>query len=920
MEVILTNSVRPGILVEKEFFVHSNQNVPGDPKALSHPPFFVSVVHSAPDLKRRNAMPELQEITSSLPSGKMLPRRNTSGDRLGDLADFLRGPPPPGNFMSIPDDFSTSPLVGSRWKIFRFFHKRRKGKKHPPPIIKLPDSAVSARTSSGLRHIAISIPTEHSHLGTAVPPQDAAAPEAAEMPTSHQVSDQGPQLVQITMPDQGKRASRLGLDDHDSLSSASFAQGSGAIIDEVTGLAPPPRKASVLSIVPSGEEIPSSKGKGPRIQSDPQGSAWREYEAPLSPLGLSRLRPHAVMRESRFPRYGPEPEMRQSRSISEPAASGVASRMAHSAAPAATTTLTGTTSRQSKRHSQQNSHEGYESSSHHRQGHRHQAWPLRTHSLAFSKDDGRGVGPTAAGASAIVAVVGKKDYNDDEFVTPLRIVSTNSLGAIALPARTSSRRARTTESETGGAVVGSVGSRSGRTFAVASGIRSVHGSIHDGGNGNSNNNNNNNNNNGGGTHNCASFAESIVTTESSPRVLKAQTATAYQSVPIVVRPPSRPGVEAAEPPLDLDNPDDGWRYYALLPPRRLSEDVGEGTAGRHERKQRDVDRFQAHPYPRLGPDSAAVKQQQKKSDVRRSQPLDLPPSHHHYHHYRRNKQDHTTSRTPTHESRRSQGAELVPSPSPSPSSPSIPPSSSLPSSLLSLSFSPTTTSSSDSLPRSRRHRHRHHHRRRSSVSPPPSYYRLREQQAAQEERAARRARQTARALARDKAARDRWEMRRRRRRDGEARARDVERRVRRLERRGAAVERGVAALAAALNRLLLLQGREPVALPAPPDAASPSSSSSSPPPTAFRRRRRRSSSSAAEDPRPKPGRAARRRPTPLDPLSRVCAGAREDSAEGSQRASVGAGAGDEVLGPRGDGEAREAEAEKAVVRTRSRRR
>ncbi|KAI1181292.1 hypothetical protein F4777DRAFT_585196 [Nemania sp. FL0916] len=94
-------------------------------------------------------------------------RRRSSG--LRELIQFFRkAPPPPTNFMSIPDDFSTS-SEEDKWgkfktRVFRRSSSSRRSRKRRPPVIMLPDSAVAARTTGGHRYIAISIPTEHSPL------------------------------------------------------------------------------------------------------------------------------------------------------------------------------------------------------------------------------------------------------------------------------------------------------------------------------------------------------------------------------------------------------------------------------------------------------------------------------------------------------------------------------------------------------------------------------------------------------------------------------------------------------------------------------------------------------------------------------------------------------------------------------------
>lgn len=137
-----------------------------------------------------------------------------AGEReaLSELATFLRNvSPPPGNYMSLPDPTSPTTLSsvsssirrrasrkakkrgplrkalalfrrGSGSKTSRLSKKRsasqlapecspssasnnKKVKRRRPPRIKLPDTAVAGTTVEGFRHIAISIPIEHAHLG-----------------------------------------------------------------------------------------------------------------------------------------------------------------------------------------------------------------------------------------------------------------------------------------------------------------------------------------------------------------------------------------------------------------------------------------------------------------------------------------------------------------------------------------------------------------------------------------------------------------------------------------------------------------------------------------------------------------------------------------------------------------------------------
>lgn len=150
---------------------------------------------------------ELRRRTQYLPREG---RWTVSGDHeaIRELTNFLRNvTPPPSNLMSVPSPTTTTlssmssirrrkagTKTGALMKMVRLFRrnsskkqkkllrkpssraKRTPGsppglKRSPakrgrrPPRIKLPDTAVAGRTVDGHRHIAISIPIEHAHLG-----------------------------------------------------------------------------------------------------------------------------------------------------------------------------------------------------------------------------------------------------------------------------------------------------------------------------------------------------------------------------------------------------------------------------------------------------------------------------------------------------------------------------------------------------------------------------------------------------------------------------------------------------------------------------------------------------------------------------------------------------------------------------------
>ncbi|KAJ0123385.1 hypothetical protein J7T55_011850 [Diaporthe amygdali] len=153
------------------------------------------------------ARPQSRPFPRGIPGER---RRTSEGEdeAWGEMAAFLRNvTPPPTNFMSVPSEPYSPTTVSSRSSIRRRNIKKKKGTlrrclsflrgasrqkkvlrkpsvkpsvrpasppitrsparkyKKRPPRIKLPDSAISGRTVDGHRHIAISIPIEHAHLG-----------------------------------------------------------------------------------------------------------------------------------------------------------------------------------------------------------------------------------------------------------------------------------------------------------------------------------------------------------------------------------------------------------------------------------------------------------------------------------------------------------------------------------------------------------------------------------------------------------------------------------------------------------------------------------------------------------------------------------------------------------------------------------
>ncbi|TLD22404.1 hypothetical protein PspLS_07908 [Pyricularia sp. CBS 133598] len=118
------------------------------------------------------------------PRVRMVIRQRRESQNLRELGEFLRSKtPPPSNYMSRDNDPAPTPALSELAKKNKKFSlkavlarkpaRESKGKQIAQPLqpIKLPDTAVAGRTAAGHRHIAISIPVEHSHLGPEIKSQ-----------------------------------------------------------------------------------------------------------------------------------------------------------------------------------------------------------------------------------------------------------------------------------------------------------------------------------------------------------------------------------------------------------------------------------------------------------------------------------------------------------------------------------------------------------------------------------------------------------------------------------------------------------------------------------------------------------------------------------------------------------------------------
>ncbi|KAL2138134.1 hypothetical protein VTI28DRAFT_7391 [Corynascus sepedonium] len=121
---------------------------------------------------------------------KRMRERNTTRE----LIDFFRETsPPPGNLMSTPDSFEeTPPKRLKRFSLWPFGKRHQRDKKTKRGLIRLPDSAVAGTTTGGHRHIAISIPVEHAHLGLEAEEPELPTAKLSEQPLQEHKSGNEP--------------------------------------------------------------------------------------------------------------------------------------------------------------------------------------------------------------------------------------------------------------------------------------------------------------------------------------------------------------------------------------------------------------------------------------------------------------------------------------------------------------------------------------------------------------------------------------------------------------------------------------------------------------------------------------------------------------------------------------------------------
>lgn len=122
---------------------------------------------SVPVLNRRNSTSKLSDISRFIHERAQSSRdlaMESNRESMIALSDFLRRSEPPAtNFMSRPESDASS-LHSRKKSAFKIFGRQKSQKTTKGlKLMRLPDSAVAAKTTSGARHIAISIPLEYDH-------------------------------------------------------------------------------------------------------------------------------------------------------------------------------------------------------------------------------------------------------------------------------------------------------------------------------------------------------------------------------------------------------------------------------------------------------------------------------------------------------------------------------------------------------------------------------------------------------------------------------------------------------------------------------------------------------------------------------------------------------------------------------------
>ncbi|KAI1261531.1 hypothetical protein F5Y18DRAFT_431117 [Xylariaceae sp. FL1019] len=458
-----------------------------------------------------------------------------------DLIQFLKKPPPPSNYMSLPDSFSSSSEDDKWHKLkHKVLRQQRKTRRHRPPTIRLPDSAVAATTIGGHRHIAISIPLQYSHLAALSAPQypiydsiEAAFQREVESRFGSWRASPSDRIVTVLNPV---------AEDRESLSSVPISPRASLVLQEhQTALSPPPKRARPHSValLPSQEQRynPDKPRDSAKRRSLPR--IGRPMSLPLEPTGASQSGQETASQHASWPSTGTGPRTSRDSYRYIPRIDPIPS------------------SQSSKRRSQPRADEGTNEKER----------PVRVEEASTSRH-----------------LVAREGSQDREVITTIPASHPGQPQIVlTLPSRTSSKRNRWKNFPADQRPNISITDQ-GEPVTSQRSSHSGNGS----GNGSSGSN---------GHRPRGSVAESLMTTTSSPKLLKAQMATAYRPVPIVAHPP---GTEV-ESPLDLNFPEPPPRQAARtlyveagLPPGTDTEERGRSRKARvREKKLRDVGKLKA---------------------------------------------------------------------------------------------------------------------------------------------------------------------------------------------------------------------------------------------------------------------------------------------------------------------------------------
>ncbi|TLD07224.1 hypothetical protein PgNI_10582 [Pyricularia grisea] len=238
------------------------------------------------------------------PRLRMVIRQRRESQNLRELGEFLRSKtPPPSNYMSRDNDPTpASPLSDLAKKNKKFSFKavlarkparESKGKQIAQPLqpIKLPDTAVAGRTAAGHRHIAISIPVEHSHLGPEIKSQYPIferqdAPASLNAIESYYMEQDEPLTGNVLGPvpevsgeSDENEPDLINTSQASSLSSPCTPHTAAESQSDFSAVSP-----KVLGATDHEDRFPSSDFYRPSLSSDYPLESWARSETPLSEL------------------------------------------------------------------------------------------------------------------------------------------------------------------------------------------------------------------------------------------------------------------------------------------------------------------------------------------------------------------------------------------------------------------------------------------------------------------------------------------------------------------------------------------------------------------------------------------------------------------------------------------------------------